>query len=327
MLEQHVKHSQILAFATDKVNLPHELAEKYRGQVNNLRDQLERYIGDHPDYSLVKMLHAGSVAKGTALRTIDDMDVAVYVKPTDKNIDVDKLLVWLKERLQEAYPQLKPEQFSLPPGSHCVTISFVGTGLNVDVVPVIFEGEDDGVGYLIPKDMGVRVMTSIPLHLDFIRKRKKENSDHFAQVVRLAKWWKKQVRDRDSSFRFKSFMIELICAHLADTAKIELDDYPKAMGDFFAYIVNSGLKEPIVFADNYSSSSLPKNCVDPIRIFDPVNPENNVASRYTESERQMIVAEATKALTAISGAMTTATKGRAQELWRLVFGPSFFISL
>jgi tRNA nucleotidyltransferase (CCA-adding enzyme) len=313
MLDQHVKHSQILAFAVDKVNLPSDLAKKYRSQVDNLREQLEKYIAEHPDYSLVKMLHAGSVAKGTALRTIDDMDVAVYVKPAEKDIDENRLLLWLKDRLQEAYPQLKPEQFSLPPGAHCVTISFIG--------------EEDGVGYLIPKDMGVRVMTSIPLHLDFIRKRKKENPDHFAQVVRLVKWWKKQIRDRDSSFRFKSFMIELICAYLADTKQIELDDYPKALGNFFAYIVNSGLKEPIIFTDNYSPTALQKNCLDPIRIFDPVNPENNVASKYTEAERQRIVEEAKKALNAISAAMTTSTKGRAQELWRVIFGPTFFISL
>lgn len=39
--------------------------------------RLEKKIEEDPDYALVKMLHAGSVAKGTALKTVNDLDVAV----------------------------------------------------------------------------------------------------------------------------------------------------------------------------------------------------------------------------------------------------------
>ena len=53
-----------------------------------------------------------------------------------------------------------------------MTISFPGSGLNVDVVPVIYEGEEDDVGYLITKDIGDRVRTCVTQHLRFIRDRK-----------------------------------------------------------------------------------------------------------------------------------------------------------
>lgn len=48
------------------------------------------------------MLHAGSVAKGTALRTINDMDVGVYVRKAAAPDDA-RLVGWLVDRLREAY--------------------------------------------------------------------------------------------------------------------------------------------------------------------------------------------------------------------------------
>lgn len=73
-------NSQRHTLAEERINLPASHVSKYRNQVNNLRENLERHIADNPGFGLVKMLHAGSVAKGTALRTINDLDVAVYVK-------------------------------------------------------------------------------------------------------------------------------------------------------------------------------------------------------------------------------------------------------
>lgn len=42
-----------------------------------MRTRLEKKISEDPDFSMVKMRHAGSVAKGTALRTVNDFDVVV----------------------------------------------------------------------------------------------------------------------------------------------------------------------------------------------------------------------------------------------------------
>src|SRR5262249_3708086 len=146
------------------------------------------YIAAHPGFELVKMLHSGSVAKGTALRTINDMDVAVYVEAGKAPEDEKKLIDWVGDRLRQAYGDaLKPDQFS--PQHHCVTVSFRGTGLDVDVVPVLYEGGADDRGYLITKDTGDRVLTSIPLHLKFTRARKTTHKHHYRQMVRLVKWW------------------------------------------------------------------------------------------------------------------------------------------
>lgn len=320
----YIQHSHIQAFANDKVNLKEDFVKKYREQVNNLREGLESYIDEHPDYDLVKMLHSGSVAKGTALKTLDDMDVAVYLKQS-LEVDDEDLLDWLVDRLKEVYPKMEPGQFSCPPGSHCVTVLFKGSGfLKVDVVPVIYEGDSEDYGYLLTKDTGNRVLTSIPLHLKFIRKRKEDNPQHFSQIVRLLKWWVREQKTKDDSFSCKSFMIELLCAHLVDNG-LDISDYPSALQKIFAYMHQSGLKERVSFDDYYDKSDLPTSTEDVIEFFDPVNPINNVASKYTDEDRLKIVNAAQDAVDTLAGAHFAITQDKAVELYQVVFGRSFRI--
>src|SRR6266849_7186685 len=110
MSRQHVDHGAIAAFAQDKVNLPKDKADEYRAQARRLRERLESYLAEHPDFTLKKMLLSGSLAKGTALRSLNDIDVACYVSGADVPKDVKALLDYLAERLKRAYPNFKPEQ-------------------------------------------------------------------------------------------------------------------------------------------------------------------------------------------------------------------------
>jgi tRNA nucleotidyltransferase (CCA-adding enzyme) len=315
-----ITHGDIQAFAGDRVNLPKAQADKHRAQVRGLRERLESKIDDDPSFDLVKMLHSGSVAKGTALRTVNDLDVAVYVKggsaPTR---DVD-LQPWLADRLEEANPNMSSDQFV--PQEHCVTVQFRGSGLDVDVVPVLYEGEANDCGYLVRKHTGARVLTSIPLHLAFLRSRKDTYGQDFAQLIRLVKWWRKTERNDDPDFRFKSFAIELLWAHLADGGT-PLGDYPTALEDFFTFIVKGGLATRIGFTDYHSLSELPARSNDAIEIFDPVNPKNNVTASYTITDRQRIADAAHRALDALGEARYATTKADAVGCWQDVFGPSF----
>lgn len=303
-------------YVEEHINIKKEKVDKYRQQVKRLRDNLTEYINEHPDYGLVKMLHSGSVRKGTALKTLNDMDVAVYVKQTAVNEqDESEILEFVHEALIKIYTKynMKAEQFSI--GHHCVKVSFMGTGLDVDIVPVIPNGEADDRGYLITKDTGDRVLTSIPLHLEFIRKRKKEYPN-FAQMVRITKWW------RDSrDFKFKSFLIELIWAHIADTEGIESDILP-ALKQFFRYIIKTELMDNIVFEDNYKKSEVKFSSKGP-NIFDPVNPNNNVGQSLDHIKRVRVVDEADEALGCLSLAEQSSTKGVAVESLKQIFGSSF----
>ncbi len=315
-----IGHSDVKRFAAKRVNLPKEDADRYRAQVKRLRDRLTTKIDADPSFDLVKMLHSGSVAKGTALKTVNDLDVAVYVKAGAAPKDDNQLQPWLADRLREANPNMNADQFVSQ--DHCVRVHFSGSDLDVDVVPVIYEGAANDCGYLVRKHSGERVMTSVTLHLKFLRDHKARYGDDFKQLIRLIKWWKKMELRSDTDFRFKSFMIELIWAHLADTG-VAVDNYPDAMSAFFTYVVKTELRQRIGFTDNYSASVVPTSTGDVIEISDPVNAENNVAKNYYEGDRKKIVEAAHRALDALGEAAFATTRGEAVECWQDVLGPSF----
>ena len=50
------------------------------------------------------MLLSGSLAKGTALRSLNDIDVACYISGADVPSDVTELLEYLVKRLRKAFP-------------------------------------------------------------------------------------------------------------------------------------------------------------------------------------------------------------------------------
>lgn len=323
MRQAEIEHSHIVQFAAERVNLPSAKAQEHRDQVNRLRSGLEKKIKADPDYSLVKMLHAGSVAKGTALKTVNDLDVAVYVKKADAPDDDSNLVPWLADRLFEAAPaNMTRDQFVEE--AHCVTVSYKGSGLDVDVVPVLYEGAADDVGYLVNRHDGHRMLTSVTLHLRFIRSRKQQHGIHFAELVRLTKWWRRQATNQEHpDLKFKSFMIELLWAHLADSG-LDLSDYPTALEAFFQYVVQTEFDDIVTFDDFCKLSELPsRDSRIPIEVVDPVNPNNNVAVRYDQRGKVLIVAACADAFDALSEARFATTKTRAVDCWQTVLGPSF----
>ena len=315
----HVDHHDIVRFAEEKVNLPKDKADEYRAQVRRLREKLEGYLGEHPDFALRKMLLSGSLAKGTALRSLNDIDVAVYITGSDAPHDLRGLLDYLAERLRKAYPNFRPDQ--VKPQTYSVTVSFQGSGLVVDVVPVLYADDPEWRGNLVSQEDGSFLETSIPLHLEFTRKRKRKQETHFAQVVRLVKFWARRMKQERDGFRFKSFMIEMILAKLCDDG-VDFSDYPEALQSFFTYIGRSNLRERIVFADHYPASDAAK-VKDPVQIFDPINCTNNVARLYTEAQADAIVEAALDAGDAIDAALAAPTKQLTVYYWQKVFGNAF----
>jgi hypothetical protein len=319
MGRQHVDHADIARFAQDRVNLPKDKAEEYRAQVRRLREKLEGYLDDHPDFSLKKMLLSGSLAKGTALRSLNDIDVGCYISGSDAPTDVAGLLEYLAKRLRTAFPNFSPDQ--VKPQTYSVTVSFKGSGLDVDVVPILYAGDPQWYGNLVSQDDGSFLKTSIPLHLDFTRKRKKAQDNDFAQVVRLVKFWVRRIKDQRDDFRFKSFMVEMILSHLCDEGH-DFSDYPEALQHFFTYVARSNMRERIVFDDCYTPSAV-GIFTEPVQIIDPVNAKNNVGRLYTGSQADAIVDAALDAGDAVDAALAAPTKGETVHYWQRVFGPSF----
>jgi len=323
-----IGHADIAAYADAKVNLPKAVVNDRRAQLEYLRRRLEHYIDEHPDYDLVKIRGSGSVTKGTALKGSSDADMAAYVRAAavgGADAPESGLLAWLRYRLIEIYGDTKsPEDFQ--PSDHAVGILFHASGLKVDVAPVIYEGDPDDRGYLVTPD-GERVLTSIRLHVEFIRRRKGVYGPGYAQLIRLLKAWVCERKRLDGAFRCKSFLVELLVAHLADHGwrgqRLDFDDYPTALEQVFAYIVRTRLADRIAFDDYYQASELPGPTGAAIEVFDPVNPDNNIVDGYTLAESDRQVAAAHDALDTITEAEYADTKGRAVACWKRVLGPGF----
>ena len=319
MARKHVDHADIARFAQDRVNLPKDKASEYRAQARRLREKLDGYLSENPDFTLKKMLLSGSIAKGTALRSLNDIDLACYISGADTPQDVAELLDYLAERLRKAFPNFSPDQ--VVPQTYSVTVSFRGTGLDVDVVPILYDGDPQWYGRLVSQDNGSFLETSIPLHLEFIGKRKQSQAQYFAQVVRLVKFWAHRLKNEQPGFRFKSFMVEMILSHLCDQG-LDFSDYPEALQHFFTFAARTDMREKIVFTDYYRASAVGQFS-DPVQVIDPVNAKNNVASLYTGTQADAIVEAALNAGDAIDAALAAPTKQETVYYWRKVFGPSF----
>lgn len=305
-------------FITKKVNIDKKQWKVCSDQLNRFKNNLEEYINANPEFDVIKILNSGSCAKKTAISTLNDMDVAVYLKPDRvSGRNLKNVLIYLRDLLAKAYEKydMSSDQFSV--GDHCVKVSFKGSGLDIDVVPVIPNGKPDDRG-LIPSSTGEEWLeTSIPLHLNFISTRKKD-FEKYAPLVRLTKWWREQY-----NFKFKSFLIELIWAHIIDTEELIPNSYKDAFPFFFVYILRTQLKERIVFSDYYKPAEVKPTETFAVEIYDPVNPKNNVAKDIDESHRLEIILKVQKAFDELSMAMSAHNKEKGLEYWRRILGSSF----
>jgi hypothetical protein len=331
MPHRHVDHEVLARHAENKVNVPAEDARERRRQVNHLRTRLERHIEAHPGYDLVKLRSSGSTAKHTAIRRRrgegSDADVAAYVRASGVGgVEVAEsgLLEWLRDRCIEVYGKTKDaEDFVI--SEHAVGITLRGSGLKIDVAPVLYEGAPDDRGHLITRQ-GDRVLTSVTLHLGFIKTRRNDAGPNYRELIRLLKAWIREAKRNDRDVRCKSFLLELLVAHLWDNGwngeALAVGDYPRAFEQVLGYIAQTGLRTPITFSDFYAPSAVAQSS-DAIQVWDPVNPENNVARTYSDADRQRLVKTATTALEAITWAAQAWTKGDANDAWRTVLGPAF----
>ena len=283
--------------------MPRDKAKEYRAQARRLREKLAEYLSEHPDFTLKKMLLSGSLAKGTALRSLNDIDVACYISGADVPSDVTELLEYLVKRLRKAFPNFSQDQ--VKPQTYSVTVSFRGSGLDVDVVPILYDDDPHWYGNLVSQDDGSFLKTCIPRHLEFTSKRKCAQKQHFAQVVRLVKFWAEKIKQEHEGFRFKSFMIEMILSHLCGQG-LDFEDYPEALQHFFTYVARSNMRERIIFSDYYSSTAVGAFS-EPVQIIDPVNEDNNVSRLYTAAQADAIVDAALDAGDAIDAALAAPT--------------------
>lgn len=307
--------TEVRFYDSNILRLPAEKRKEYHAQVDNLISTLSKGLKDQTDIKITKVMKAGSFAKYTILRKTNedpvDVDVVFYISGKDaKQETLLSLSETIHALLIKIYPTKHVSNFTIQ--RKAATVEFVGSGLSVDIVPVVENPSRPGYGWQFEKD-GSKLETCPPKQLQFVRDRKNADAD-FRTLVRLAKKW----RNHSDLKPLKSFTIELIMAFVLDKQGAE-GSIEQKFRRFLLYIAQSGLKERIQFPENGMANVA---FSDPVIIIDPVSSDNNVASRITEEERKEIVAAA-------DAAWETAHYASGEddiEIWKELFGGRFKVS-
>jgi tRNA nucleotidyltransferase (CCA-adding enzyme) len=307
-----LSNNELRNYDSNILRLPADKRTEYHEQVDRLISELSKTVRSKTEINITKVVKAGSFAKYTILRkTSDDpvdVDVVFYISGKNaKSETIETLSETLHALLIAIYPNKSVEDFEIQ--RKAATVKFVGSGLSVDIVPVIENSQKPGYGIQYDRD-GSTVETCAPCQIKFVRDRKERDKD-FRTLVRLAKRW----RNHAEINPLKSFAIELILAYILDKDGC-VGSIEERFRKFLLFIAQSELKEKISFPEN--TGGIP-SFLDSVVIIDPVCNTNNVASRISESERKEIVAAALQAWEIVN----LASVDDDTEVWKEVFGPRF----
>lgn len=306
-------NTQLCYYDSNVLRLPADKRKQYHAQVDHLVSELSKTIRDKTKIKVTRVVKAGSFAKHTILRRTanDPVDVDVVLFISGRDIDNETLQGLndaIFDLLVSTYPTKKVSDFTLQ--RKAATVSFIGSGLDVDLVPVIEDPSRAGYGWQFDRIDGSRLETCATCQIQFVRDRK-EVDKNYRTLVRMAKRW----RNHAELFHLKSFAIELLMAHVLDTQGV-VSSIEEGFRRFLLYIAQSELKETISFREN----TFPLGTFnDPVVVIDPVYSLNNVTARMTDDERKEIVAEA-------RGAWEIAHEASADDdidAWKEIFGPRF----
>jgi len=306
-------NTQLAYYDANVLRLPADKRKEYHAQVDRLITELSRSLHGKTKIKITRVVKAGSFAKFTILRktSVDPVDVDVVFYISGRDVDqetLETLSNTIYDLLTEVYPTKDVEDFKIQ--RKAATVTFVGTGLTVDVVPVIEDESRPGYGWQFDIRDGSKVDTCAPGQIQFVRDRKDKDKD-FRTLVRLAKKWRNHAELKP----LKSFTIELLMAHVLDkegaTGSIE-----SRFRRFLLYVAQSGLKDSVSFPEN----ALPLGTfADPVVIIDPVSSQNNAAARITETERIQIVEAARESWETAN----FASAENYNDIWKEIFGPRF----
>lgn len=299
-------------YDSNVLRLPANKRKEYHAQVDYLVQELSSALKDKSKIKITKVVKAGSFAKYTILRKTSedpvDVDVVFYIsgKSADKETR-ESLMQLIYDLLIEVYPNKKVSHFEIQ--RKAATVEFVGSGLAIDIVPVVEIASRPSHGWQYGTD-GKRTLTCAPCQIEFVKTRKNQDAD-FRTLVRMTKRWR---RHKELS-AVSGFAVELLVAHA-----LQVDGTGHTIEARFqrilAYIARSGLKEVISFPENTKPFG---QFTDPVVILDPVNSDNNVTARITEEERKEIVAAATESYELSH----LASVDDDVEMWKQIFGPRF----
>lgn len=314
---------------TKKIKPSDDHIDEANRQVEFVIDRLHDKVADDGSFTLEKVLRAGSNAKFTSLMRTDenvfDVDLGAYYSGKGATREkLDTLLDFTRKKLIEIYHQKDEKDFVKLQSA--VRVKFTsGIKLWVDVAPIV---KDDSLkitnGGHIPRDDGWR-LTSVTAHNDFVSRRTVESAKvsgpvKFNRLVRMIKWW----NNLQAPLVQPSIFCELIAAAaIRDTGVTS--EWQTSLRQVFTFLRKHGLKQPIVFDDNFDPKKVTL-ATGTVVVIDSVNPKNNVASLWTEKTRNDFLDRVEDAYDASTSAWSAERDGDEDEAvdhWCRLFGEKF----
>ena len=315
-----------LSIFIDNIKLKAENMKKYRDQLKNLKEKLEAKIKNDKNTGLrvTKYIISGSWKKRTILRPTGehpiDIDLVLFVEGENSS-DIKKLYDYIVTYLKDIYP-LKDisNDVDAEGNTKSITIKFIGSGLEVDIVPVVPLESPLEYVWQPERGGGGKYITSISKQLSFALNRRQTNSN-FTSIVRAIKWWKnfKELYPDDDEPGLNSYTIELIQSYLDINHGLS-STMEEGIIRFFQFISNKSFPE-ITFKEAINK----KTNYNTILVADDTNNENNIAKKINNDKWQEIIEEANDAFDTLNIAQSKIHEGDTIQEWKHVFGPSFKI--
>lgn len=318
-----------LGHFVDKIKLQNENMSKYRDQINNLKSKLEDKIknDESTGIKVSKYLLAGSWKKRTILKATGDnpidIDLVLFVTG-DENLqnDLKKVHDYIVKYLEEIYPTKNiHNDVDAEGNTKSITIRFSGSGLEVDIVPVVPINNPENYVWQPQRGGGGKYITSVVNHLDFSLRQRQANPS-YTSIVRALKWWKnyKELKPFENEGGISSYAIELIVAYLDINKGVETN-IEEGVIRFFQFISESTFPD-ISFLSAINKIPLYDTA---IYIADDTNNENNATKKIDNSKWNEIKEEAAEAFDTLNLAQDRNNEGDTINEWKLVFGPTFNI--
>lgn len=160
-----LSNTQLGYYDSNVLRLPADKRTEYHAQVDRLIAELSRRLRDQTEIKISRVVKAGSFAKYTILRKtiVDPVDVDVVFYISGRTID-HETLASLNDTtyalLIKIYPSKNVEDFEIQ--RKAAKVSFIGTGLSVDIVPVIEDETRPGYGWQFDIQDGSSMRTCPP---------------------------------------------------------------------------------------------------------------------------------------------------------------------
>ncbi|WP_460572351.1 CBASS oligonucleotide cyclase [Flaviaesturariibacter terrae] len=309
----------------NRIKLKRDNMPKFRTQVTNLQEDLEKHINEDQSTGIkvTKVIIAGSWKKGTILRATGanpiDIDLVLYVEGGENlQDDLEGLHDKVVEYLEKIYPTKDISRDVDASGkTRSIKIKFTGTGLEVDIVPVVpVDGQSEYVWQPQRGGGGGKYITSVTKQLDFARDRRAGNTSYTA-IVRALKWW----RNYKELDQLSSFVIELIVSYLEIEKGVE-KNIEEGIIRFFKLVSDPSFPT-ISFKNSIGYIPYP---TPNIFVADPTNKENNAAKKIDDINWPEVKSEANDAFETLSIAQSKNYTGDTIAEWKSVFGPYFNIN-